>query len=99
VSSNDNFSKPDLRAARRAGSRRTMLIAGLRLIEKGNYRPTPQEVADQARMHRRSFYAIFGDLDAFLEELLAEYELSIHEAVTEAVRQGKSLSRIVLLGH
>jgi AcrR family transcriptional regulator len=98
VSSNDNFTRTDLRAARRAGSRRTMLIAGLRLIEKGHYRPTPQEVADEARMHRRSFYAIFGDLDAYLEELLAEYEASIHAAITEAVRGDKSLSRIVLLG-
>lgn len=94
----DNIVNLDGRTARRAGSRRKLLIAGLRLIEKGTFRLQPQDIADKASMHRRSLYDIFGDMDGYLEELLADHEASIRAVIEAEVKKGKSLSKLVLMG-
>jgi AcrR family transcriptional regulator len=75
-----NIEPIDGRNARRAGSRAKLLKAGLRLIEKGDFRFSLQDVADRAQMHRRSIHDIFGDFDGYLHELVDEYEASIRAA-------------------
>jgi AcrR family transcriptional regulator len=90
---------PDGRNARRDISRRKLLLAGLRMVEKGDFRFSLQDVADRADMHRRSIHDIFGNFDNYLEELLAEHEASIQAAVHETARKKEiSLARLVLIG-
>jgi len=90
----------DGRAAIRIGNRRRMLLAGLHFIEKGVYRPTPLEIAKRAKMHRRSFFEIFGNIEGYMRELLDEHEASVQAAITKDFNEnGKSLARLVLLGH
>lgn len=89
----------DGRTARREGSRRKLLVAGLRLIERGNYRPTPKQITDQAEMHDRSFHAIFGDLDGYFQQLIDTHEISIREAINKDVRDREvPLVKLVLMG-
>ena len=88
---------PDGRNARRAGSRRRLLLAGLQLAQKGHFRFSLQDVADRAQMHRRSVHDIFGDFDGYMHELVDEHEASLREVVTEAARK-TSLARLVFLG-
>jgi AcrR family transcriptional regulator len=88
---------PDGRNARRAGSRRRLLLAGLHLIQRGHFRFSLQDVADKAQMHRRSIHDIFGDFDGYLVELVDEHEASIRDAVTEANKR-VSIARLVMLG-
>jgi AcrR family transcriptional regulator len=92
-----NIEPIDGRNARRAGSRAKLLKAGLRLIEKGDFRFSLQDVADRAQMHRRSIHDIFGDFDGYLHELVDEYEASIRAAVNEAAKT-QSLARLVMFG-
>jgi len=88
----------DRRVAKRIGSRRRFLLAGLQLIEKGRYRFTPQELADKIDMHRRSFFEIFGTLEGYFKELIEEHGASIQAQIQKDVKGGKSLSRLILVG-
>ena len=90
----------DGRAAKRAGSRRRMLLAGLKFVQKGKYRFTPIEIAEKVEMHRRSFFEIFGTLDGYLEELIAEHGASIQDAIKHDVSEReRSIAQLILLGH
>jgi hypothetical protein len=90
----------DGRERRRFHSRRIMLNAGLRLVEKGQFRFTPLEIASAAKMHRRSFFDIFGTHDAYLEALSIEHEASLRVAIQSYVKaaEDRSVVRLVLLG-
>lgn len=89
----------DGRTARREGSRRRLLIAGLRLIERGNYRPSPKQVTEQAGMHERSFHSIFGDHESYLNQLIEVHEISIRESINKDVKErGVPLVKLMLMG-
>lgn len=86
-------------ARRRIGSRHRMLAVGLRLIQEGKYRLSPSLITDAAKMHNRSFHAIFGDMPNYYEQLIEVHEASIRAAIAKAIAEGgRSLVRIVLLG-
>jgi len=90
----------DGRQNKRVGNRRRMLLAGLKLIERGHYRFSAKDITDKVGMHRRSFFENFENIEGFVDELLSEHEGSVRAAVEKDVREnGKSLARIVLLGH
>jgi hypothetical protein len=89
----------DGRAARRAGSRRRLLMIGLKMIQSGNYRLMPTEITRKAKMHERSFHSIFGTMEQYYQELIDAHEASIREQITRDIKEnGKSLVRLMLLG-
>jgi len=90
----------DGRLAKRVGNRRRMIQAGLYFAQKGQFRFSANDVAKRAGMCRRSFFEIFETMDGFVDELLSEHEATIQATITAQVREeGKSIARLVLLGH
>lgn len=87
------------RAIQRAATRRRLLAAGVRLMEKGNYRPMPQQIVDEIDMHKRSFHEHFGTTEVYMTALLDEFAAEVTHAINKDVRERNvSLARLVLLG-
>jgi hypothetical protein len=57
-------------SARREGTKRRFLLAGLRLAESGQFGFLPEDVAEDAGLSRRNFFTIFDTVDAYTDELL-----------------------------
>jgi AcrR family transcriptional regulator len=89
----------DGRQAKRAGSRRRMLLAGLHFVQRGAFQFTANEIAERVGMHRRSVHEIFGTFADFKEELIREHGPEIHEAIHDYVaNHNRSLVQVVILG-
>ena len=89
----------DAASAQKDASRRRLLAAGVRLIEKGHYRPSRQEVADEVGMHRRSFHEHFGTIENYMAAILETFPDEVAHAINRDVKErGVMLGRLVLLG-
>lgn len=87
------------RAVQKAASRRRLLAAGVRLMEKGNYRPMPQEIADETGMHKRSWHEHFGTTEVYMNAILETFPQEVSHAINKDVKErGVMLARLVLLG-
>src|SRR5215468_2078266 len=85
----DTIEMPDGRRRNAAGmaTRRRLLLAGLRLIERGHYRFSPQDIVKPSGMHKRSFHEHFNNLDSYCEALMEEHGASIRAAIDRDVRE------------
>ena len=89
----------ETRTPQREATRRRLLAAGVRLMEKGNYRPMAQQIVDEVGMHKRSFHEHFGTTEVYMEALLEEFGPAVSQAINRDVRERNvSLNRLVLLG-
>lgn len=86
-------------ARKRIASRRRMLLAGLKMMEQGQFRLTPLQIASKSQMHMRSFHVIFGDMTSYYLQLIDEHGASIRAAINRSVKEdGKDLVQLMLLG-
>lgn len=89
----------ETRTPQRESTRRRMLAAGVRLMERGNYRPQAQQIVDQVGMHKRSFHEHFGTSEVYMQALLDECLPEVSKAITRDVKErGVSIAQLVLTG-